>query len=132
MNNSLKFVWAYMIENGKLTDGRWSYYGSDWESIHEYDWQKAQGAYERFKFTVKTIGVDWEKTSPPTSDMNSGFTDTFHASETIETLIGDITLKNGSTYKVGVKHAEERFSSYAKTLTKLIDDNQRVKDILGE
>ena len=131
MNDTLKFVWAYMVENGRITTGEWSYYGGCWETLN-LEWDELEKRNDRFKAKVKKIGVDWEKTNAPISDTESAFTDTFHDADQVETLIGVIFLKDGSEYLIGVSNAEHRFSNYAKLLSDLAEDKERVSSILGE
>ena len=131
MDESLKIVWAYMLQNGKLTDGRWSYYGGEWEGITS-DWKTTQKKTKEFLEKVKNVGVDWSKTNHPESNMNSVFTDTFHDAETVETLLGTIFLKDGSEFMVGVSNRDVRFGEYIKLVKRMIEDTQRVKDIFGE
>jgi hypothetical protein len=130
--DSKKAVWAYMIQAGALTNGKWSYYGGNFDTGFNYDWREMESAANKFREKVKTIGVDWDKTDMPESNTHSAFTDTFHDSEEVETLLGTVWLKDGSKYQIGVNHAEVRFTQYAKMVTGFMSDNQRIKDILGE
>ena len=41
MDQALKFTWAYMIERGRLTTGKWSYYGGNFDDVTN-DWQKSE------------------------------------------------------------------------------------------
>jgi len=132
-NNTLKFVWAHMIERGKLTTGEWSYYGGDWESSPStWKWEEVDAANKAFKEKVKSVGVDWDKTKEPESSMESAFTDTFHDSDTVETLLGTIVLKDGSEYLVGVGNSDINFGEYIKLIRRQLEDQQRMKDIFGD
>lgn len=132
MNDTLKFVWAYMIEYGRITTGKWSYYGGDWDSPSGLGWTEAEKRYKTFRDKIQRVGVDWNKTVAPTSSTRSAFTDTFHDAEQVETLLGSIILTDGSEYMLGVSNAEVRFSNYVKLLSDLAEDSARVKNILGE
>lgn len=132
MDESIKFVWAYMIETGNLTDGTWSYYGGDFARLDEYDWRKAEKNKAALQAAIKSVGIDWTKTSTPISSNESAFTDTFHDSLDVETLLGTLVLKDGSEYLIGVGDADRRFGDYVKNIAQLAADKQRVKDILGE
>lgn len=134
IDESNKVVWAYMIEEGKLTNGQWSYYGGDWEAHkpNSWKWEEIDRDNKAFKEKVKTVGVDWEKTQPPQSSLESAFTDTFHDADEVETLLGTIVLKDGSEYIVGVGNADKRFSEYMKVISEYINDRDRVNRILGE
>jgi hypothetical protein len=131
MDESLKFVWAYVIENGKLTNGKWNYYGSDFEDVFN-DYRKTEKATEEFRKKVREIGIDWNKTASPVSDMESCFDGTDHDSSRVETLLGVVILRDGSEYTIGVGNADHRFGTYITFLKNLAEDKQRVKDILGE
>jgi hypothetical protein len=134
MNNIdvVKFVWAYMIEYGHITNGKWSYYGGDWERIDGYDYNKSVKREKEMRENIKTIGVDWSKTKEPDSSLESSFTDTFHDSADVETLLGTIILNNGKEYIVGVGNAERKFSEYSKLISELAKDRERVKNIFDE
>jgi len=128
---TLKFVWAYVIENGQLTSGGWSYYGGGWDRI-EGDYAKVDKLNKEFKELVRTIGVDWEKTTHPVGERNYTFDGTDCPSSSVESLKGTVYLKDGSHYMVGVNNADARFVSYVDTLLKMMKDKQRIKDIFGE
>jgi hypothetical protein len=132
MDESIKFVWAYMIESGHLTTGKWSYYGGDFDRLDGYDWRKAEKNKADLHEAIKSIGIDWSKTAAPVSNNESAFTDTFHDSLDVETLLGALVLKDGSEYLIGVGDADRRFGDYIRNIAQLAADKQRVKDILGE
>lgn len=134
IDESIKMVWAYMVENGKLTNGEWSYYGGDWETHkpNSWKWEEIDKDNREFRDKVKKVGVDWEKTQSPKSSMENAFTDTFHDSDEVETLLGTIVLKDGSSYLVGVGNADKRFAEYVKIIMEYANDQQKIKDILGE
>lgn len=131
MDESVKFVWAYMIEQGVITDGEWEYYGGNFRSSVP-GWTAAMEATAEFRDKVKKYGVDWSKTSNPVSSMESSFTDTFHEADRVETLLGTVVLNNGEEYMIGVGNAERRFGDYIRFLSELSKDKARVKAILGE
>lgn len=133
-DESNKVVWAYMIAEGRLTSGKWSYYGGDWETHkpNSWKWEEIDKDNKDFREKVKSVGVDWEKTRPPISSMESAFTDTFHDADEVETLLGTIFLKDGSEYTVGVSNADKRFSEYVKVIMEYVKNQTRVKDIFGE
>ena len=131
MDNTLKFVWAHMIERGHLTTGEWSYYAGDWEHP-EGDYENIDAANKQFREDVKKIGVDWNKTNLPESSTESAFTDTFNEVDHVEALIGSIVLKNGKEYLIGVGNSKIRFGEYIKLIRKQMEDQNRMKDIFGE
>lgn len=130
--DSVKFVWAYLLKEGIVTNGKWSYYGSSWENVGQQDWRNIDRDMNILRSEVKSIGIDWTKTSNPESSTNNCFDGTFVESSKTETLLGTLVLKNGKTYKVGLKDAELRFSNYAKALVDLMKDRQMVKEMIGE
>lgn len=130
MSDIKKFVWAYIVERGHLTNGEWSYYGGDWEypnKSHDYN---NDGVKLREK--IKTIGVDWDSTGDPVSSIESEFTDTFHESKSVETLLGTLVLKDGSKHMIGVGNANLEFSGYARLIKKQSEDTNRISRIFGE
>jgi hypothetical protein len=131
MDESNRVVWAYMIDEGKLTDGTWSFYGGGWESQHT-DWRQNDKSNIEFREKVKSVGVDWAKTNPPKSSKNSAFTDTFHDADDVETLLGTIVLKDGSKYTVGVSNADKKFGEYARVVMEYVKGRARVRDVFGE
>lgn len=131
VDESNKVVWAYMIEEGSITTGTWSYYGGCWESPFNYD-RRHDAANKEFKEKVKKVGVDWNKTHPPVSSLESAFTDTFHPSDDVETLLGTIVLKDSSEYIIGVSNADKKFGEYVRIITEYVKDRERVKNVFGE
>lgn len=129
-DESMKFVWAYMLEEGHITNGKWSFYMGTYglaESSKEYKFAK-----DELDTELKMIGIDWEKTKEPQSSFEREFTDTFHPSKEVETLLGTLVLKNGTEYLIGVGNSEKRFSGYLKMLSELAKDKERVRRVLGE
>lgn len=131
-DDSLKFVWAYMLESGCITDGNWNYYGSSFSAPPHMGWRDIQAAMEEVREKVKKVGVDWTKTVTPETGEESGFNDTYSPSSRVPTLLGILYLKDGSGYTIGMADVEVRFQNYVKALRNLMEDKQRVKDILGE
>jgi len=101
--NSKQFAWLYLIENG-VAGCRPSYYGG-----HELSDKRMSSVYRDFDCTsleaikqiylkeLKEIGVDWDKTDAPDSNMVSQFAGTFSEADKNEMLSGKIVLKNGET-----------------------------------
>ena len=132
VEDSLKFTWAYMLENGKITDGKWSYYGGSWEAPNGMGWREVDAAMNDLRAKVLKVGIDWTHTISPESSLESEFNDTYSPSSEVPALLGSLYLKDGSVYTVGVKNAEERFQHYVELLRNLMEDKERVKNILGE
>lgn len=121
---SIKIIWAYMLENGHITNGEWNHYGGCWDRPPGpgFNWKSIDATEKEFRKKVKKIGVNWSKTKEPTSSMESAFTDSFHPSDDVETLLGVIVLNDGSEYMIGVDNADHDFSSYIKMIANLAKD----------
>jgi hypothetical protein len=132
MDEALKLVWAYIIENGVVTSGKWEYYAGGFECEYIYDYTKRENNRKALIEKVRQVGVDWTKTKSPESSMESCFEGTFSDSSDVETLLGTLYLKDGSEYLLGVANVEKRFSAYVETIAELMADKERVKNILGE
>lgn len=132
VDNALKFVWAYVLENGTITNGSWNYYGSGWENPPKLGWREIQAEMENLRAKVKKVGIDWGQTIFPDSGIESGFNDTYSPSSRVPTLLGVLYLNDGSVYTLGVSNAEQRFQGYVEVLRNLAEDKERVKNILGE
>jgi len=131
MIDAKKFVWAHMLEGGKLTNGKWSYYGAGWEDVTN-NWTKNEAAFTDLKKKIKTVGIDWSKTNEPSSSMESAFTDTFHDADSVEALIGVLVLKDGTQHTIGHSNSDLNFGQYVRMITELNNNQQKIKDILGE
>lgn len=131
MDASEKFVWAFLIENGRVTNGDWSYYGGSFEHAGKVSFTQLGQAEKEMREAILEIGVDWSKTKMPAGGLESRFEGTFTEASSVETLLGTLVLLDGSTYVVGCVD-DEGFSDYITKLAKLAQDKQRVKDILGE
>jgi len=132
VDDSLKFLWAYMLEEGNITDGNWNYYGSSFSSPPNMNWRSLQTAMAEIRDKVKNIGINWGLTKSPESGEEFGFNDTYSPSSRVPTLLGILHLNDGSEYTIGVDNPEQRFQNYVESLRNLMEDKQRVKDILGE
>lgn len=133
MDESLKIVWAYMLENGKLTNGQWSFYSGDWEGIStNWNWAEDKKMFKNFLAKVKAVGVDWEQTACPFFEIRSEFTDSFNEPEDKNTLLGTIHLNDGSIFTIGVGDASKHIVHYVDMMDTLDKDRQRVRDIFGE
>ena len=124
-----KFVWAYLLENGHETTGVGSFYGSGWERIPGRKWN--YDYHPDLLQKVKDTGVDWNKTEEPESRTESLFEGTFIDCSECEALIGTLWLLDGSSYIVGCKD-DDNMGSYINNLMKLMNDQNRVKNIFGE
>jgi hypothetical protein len=133
MENAQKFVWAYIIEQGLITNGTWSYYGGHWEYENKNDsWKKIEKRKQKLLDDVKKIGIAWDKMKIPVSSHESVFDGTDHDAGSTGTLLGTLILKDGTSYLLGVSGVNERIGAYMKFLSDTNEDKQRVKNILGE
>jgi hypothetical protein len=131
INDAKKFVWAYLLENGHETTGKWNYYAGNWESIERTPYQYGYDYHADFLAQVKLIGVDWDKTAEPEGSNEYTFEGTFSPSSRCEVLIGTIVLKDGTSYLIGCKD-NDNMNLYIEKLTKLMKDQERVSNIFGE
>lgn len=100
--NELKFIWAYMITQGRLTtNGQFSYYGGGFDC--PLGWGEVEKHREMIKKLVKEHGVAWEATGVPEYRVYAEFSSTDHPSNEVETLCGNLVLTNGSIFKLGAK-----------------------------
>lgn len=136
---SLKFVWAYLLEQGRPTNGNWSYYGSGWDHEMKYDYNHKTKKYrlteimDEIRRRVKEFGIDWDRTQSPEVHNETLFEGTGHPSSRHEALLGRLyLLQHAESFLIGIDDTETRFSQYVQILANLAADRQRVKDILGE
>jgi hypothetical protein len=129
-----KFVWAYLVKNGVETDGEWNYYGGGFRLANqklEYGYVKYQERQNQIQAHIKSVGVDWDKTRMPESDVHYSFEGTFCDSSRSETLFGVLVLKDGTEYMLG-SHDKDGMGSYITNLTKLMKMANLVQDTFGD
>lgn len=115
----LKVIWAFMLENGKVTNGEWSYYGDSYENTSDtFDWREDQKLMKVLHSAVKSCGVDWEKTSIPDYECHSSFAGTDCQSDERECLLGNIVLNDQSIYKIGTASVSEAVKHCRDSLIK--------------
>jgi hypothetical protein len=119
VDESVKFAWAYLLEYGKLTNGRWSYYGGRYEEkgggCSWDDWSKER---QELKDKVVSIGIDWNKTGVPEVSNESEFMDTESPSRDKLATLGTLYLKNGESFKLG--SGDNDAAHLAETAKKII------------
>lgn len=119
-----KIVWAFMLENGKVTNGKWTYYGDGWECVgkNKYDYEESDR--QKVKLILElTKGVDWSKTGIPDYVQENGFVGTDCESSEHDCFIGEIYLNNGNSYKIGTAEIE----SYAKAAYDALKCNKEIE-----
>lgn len=125
-----KVIWAYMIKNGHRTNGLWSYYGGDWEhELDASDYRVVAAGEKDMRSKIKYIGVDWTKTRDPVGSVEAEFTDTFHDSNRVQTLLGTIYLKDGTEYLVGCKDVTEDIAGYVNMYRRIEQDEKLINDV---
>ena len=110
----LKVIWAFMLENGKVTNGDWSYYGDSYDGVD--DWRVDEKQINKARSAVKSFGVNWEKTTIPDYECHSSFAGTDCKSDERECLLGTIVLNDESTYKIGIAEISEAAKHCRKSL----------------
>jgi hypothetical protein len=97
-----QFAWLYLIEHGYAGMREGTYgrnlvcprvkakFPNDWMG-----WDFYKEAEQFYLEEIRTIGVDWDKTVAPRSDLVSVFNGTFCDAGEKETLVGTLVLKNG-------------------------------------
>lgn len=91
---------------------------SDWEG--RYNTTRKQ--WDDFLLELKKVGVDWNKTDLPKSEIHPTFEGTENDSGRAETLLGTIILNNGNQYMIGVGNQNSKFSDYIIGLSEMIDE----------
>lgn len=104
MNEAIKYAWAYLLTYGKLTNGKWDYYGG-WEEASPWKYgetEKRAKKWEDIKNKALTIGIDWDKTGVPKVSEEGVFAGTFASqNEYDNATLGELVLKNGETFLIG-------------------------------
>lgn len=127
-----KIVWAYLVEQGRLTTGEWSYYGGNWEHPDGYKYRKVDAAEKNARGMIRSKGVDWSKTRMPVGAVEQAFTDSYHDSEKVETLLGTLYLLDGTEFLFGCTHVPENIGALVIS-ERMVDENlERVKAVFGE
>lgn len=125
-----KIGWNFLIKHGHITKGEWDYYLGNFNYV-----ENNQNLMKEIKNNIVLFGVDWEKTDLPISDKNCAFNGTENDSIWSESLIGNLYLNNGNSYKLGT-NKNFSFSSYVKEICDIIElvsdpdfDNNLFKDL---
>lgn len=97
--DSKQFAWLYLVENG-YSGVVPSYYGG-WDSFDQnhrkyYDYRELKKEAAAALKQIHRVGVDWERTEAPTSNMRSQFEGTFADASSKEYLEGDLVLKDST------------------------------------
>lgn len=133
MDDAVKFVWAHILKEGRLTTGEWSYYGAGYECKFGFSYDKANKAMEKLRKDVISVGVDWSKTTEPKSSQETYFNGTF-CEETAykEALLGTLVLKDGSEYIVGSNAPDSKFGDFMKLMNEYLENKEFIKKTFGD
>lgn len=127
--------WAYLIEHGNPTTGRWSFYGGRWNHAEPSKaYNDAVQAEDRKLLVagIKRVGVNWEATEMPEFDVRSEFVGTDCEPNDTRTMIGLLVLNDGETVKLGCHGQPEHLESYAAHLEQIKKDQETAQRIFGE
>jgi hypothetical protein len=104
----LKRIWAYMVAEGELTTGEFSYY-SGFEGKYKYNITEMDKVRKAIIKDLNKHGVAWDASGVPDYVAYSQFVGTDSPSEQCECLIGILVLKNGQTFRLGVSDASDEY-----------------------
>lgn len=124
----LKFVWAYLLTYGIITNGKWCFYGGRWEHVDNryLSWEESAKQREELLLKVKEIGIDWNKTEVPRTFEESAFRDSFSPAKEKLATLGTLYLKNGEKFLIGSDDDEAAaLAEAARELKK--PDNELIK-----
>ena len=100
----LKYIWSYMVICGKLTDGTFSQYSGrfGYPSVKIVETKEIIEA-------INKHGIAWDATGIPEFRTYSEFVGTDCPNDSVDTLMGDLVLKNGQMFRLGVKEPETSY-----------------------
>lgn len=102
---SKQFAWVYLIENGvggldKSYYGGYEFFDEELEKEFGRVWIDAEiynKIRQKYFDKFRSVGVDWKKTKAPESTFVSEFAGTFCDPSSVEYLVGDLVLLDGTT-----------------------------------
>jgi len=97
MNKADKIAWKFLVEKGNIITG-WSFYGSSYRN--------EVGSSVECRKLIKSVGIDWNKTSTVRDDMENGFEGTFCDSSTVKTMRGELVLNDGTNWEWGMSDVD--------------------------
>lgn len=128
----LKVIWAYVVDEGIITNGEWSYYGGHFEAPTRYKQSERDAERKAMRDAILQIGVAWDKLDVPEYQQRSEFVGTGNDSAQTDTLLGTLILNDGTTYMLGVDNCDMLYENYAETLRKVRASTALVSEIFGE
>lgn len=120
-----KAAWVFLLDKGYVASNQWSYYGSLYEPLapdksYEGDsWDYTEYLKEILKKEISEYGIDWNKTTKPTSEKKYCFNGTDNDSSPAEILSGTLFLNNGKSYFIATR--DIGFSSYISEIVETLD-----------
>ena len=126
--------WAYLVEHGYPTTGRWSFYGGHWDHADprkQYDDSTYAEDRKLLIAQIKRIGVNWEATQMPEFDVRSEFVGTGSPSSDTRTMMGLLVLNDGKMVKLGCHGQPEYLEDLAAHIERLTKDSERARSIFG-
>lgn len=114
--------WAYLIEHGNPTTGRWSYYGGSWDHVDShkaYNCKIQKSDRDELIKQVREIGVNWSETSMPEFDLRSEFVGTDSPSQDTRTMLGTLVLNNKKSILLGCEHQPDYLEELAESVTRI-------------
>lgn len=123
-----------MLHAGVETNGEWNQYTAQWDLAPgcKSSWYNHIEPKIPSIDKIKSIGVDWKKTFPPSSSVESEFMDTESPSKNVEALLGELILLDDTRIKIGVSGNGMIFSEYAKIIAEFAKDETLVEEIFGK
>lgn len=131
----LRAVYAVLIDQGQITNGKWSYYGSGWENPetpkNKSSWTYWYEETVKFKGKIKEIGIAWDKMEFPDTEKHSYFAGTFAEGDHYkEATLGNVVLNNGESHFIGA-NIDMPFSDSIKQLYEILSNEEKINSIVG-
>lgn len=134
-----KTVWAYLIQNGLVVTGDYSFFRSGYEKDTKFyggylEWCKKPASFTKDTIVamIKSKGVDWDKTLVPTREINSDFKGILTDAIISECLRGELYFKDGTHISIGAKDVNNAMLDYYETFLDLVEIKRAVADIFGQ
>ena len=123
VDESVKFAWAFLLFHGKITNGKWNFYGGSWEATgNRYkDAKEIAEELTKLREKVSSVGIDWTATKIPTVKDESVFNGTFDESSNVLATLGKLVLRNGKTFLIGSSKNEA--AHLVETARQIINKN---------
>lgn len=110
-------IWAYMVMEGRVTTGEFSYYGGHFEGPSDFDNEERDRLRKIIIDKIGKFGVAWDATGVPIYMAHNEFVGTDHPSQQCECLLGTLVLCDGTKYTLGVKDASDEYINLVEAYT---------------